>query len=121
MFENLTFKDDGATAQLCLNRPQKLNPLSQTTQEELSKAAEHLDRAANVPIIIIGGRGHCFSAGADLDSFSPAGERGAREFADAGRRMADADSLLSGLWDPECVAARSRYVAERSKQRASST
>ena len=68
---------------------------------ELIAAAGHLDTVPDVKVVVVGGRGRAFSAGADLAAFAPAGGQGdmtpttasavvARQAADAGRRMAEA-------------------------------
>jgi 1,4-dihydroxy-2-naphthoyl-CoA synthase len=148
MYETLVIEQAGAIARLWLNRPDKLNPLSLQTLQELTAAARALDANPKVRVIIVGGRGRSFSAGADLTGFPGPGEPGAREAADAGRIMPDAvatrpalpvqatkrhvdavtatqvglsrswseaDSLLAGLLDEECEAARGRYLAARRK------
>ena len=90
MYETIELQIDGPVARLWLNRPEKLNPLSVTTLEELIAAAAALNRESTVRVVVIGGRGRSFSAGADLAGFPAPGETGARDAADAGRRAADA-------------------------------
>jgi len=90
MYQTLELQIDGPVARLWLNRPDKLNPLSIATLEELIAAAEALNREDAVRVVVVGGRGRCFSAGADLAGFPSPGEAGARDAADAGRRAADA-------------------------------
>ncbi|MEQ8263334.1 enoyl-CoA hydratase/isomerase family protein [Pseudohaliea sp.] len=90
MYETLSIEQAGPIARLWLDRPDKLNPLSVQTLQELTAAAQALDADPAVRVIIVGGRGRSFSAGADLAGFPGPGETGAREAADAGRIMADA-------------------------------
>ena len=94
----------GARGAIWLNRPDKLNPLGTVTLEELVEAARFLDTVAQVKVVVIGGRGRAFSAGADLEAFSsPSGPGGppsaaaSREAADAGRRMADAIEAMRAV------------------------
>ena len=94
MYETLCIEQEGSIARLWLNRPDKLNPLSLLTLNELVRAAEELNAIEGLRVVIVGGRGRSFSAGADLSGFPSADTPGAREAADAGRRMADA---LEGL------------------------
>ena len=89
MFETLDIVRDGAISHLWLNRPEKLNPLSTQVLEELACAAAQLNSERDVRVVIVGGRGRAFSAGADLSSFGGDSAM-AREAADAGRLMADA-------------------------------
>ncbi len=99
-FSEIDVKVDGPRANITLNRPDKLNPLSTTTLNELVSAARHLDTLASVKVVVVAGNGRAFSAGADLASFAAAGQIDpatsgssavvARDAADAGRRMAEA-------------------------------
>jgi enoyl-CoA hydratase/carnithine racemase len=88
---------DGAVGHLWLDRPDKLNPLSTTTLEELAVAARWFDRRPEVRVVVIGGRGRAFSAGADVTSFGAPDARPPREGADAGRRMADAVEAMEAV------------------------
>jgi enoyl-CoA hydratase/carnithine racemase len=97
MFETLEIVHKGPLAELWLNRPEKLNPLSVQTLEELAAAAAELNRDRQLKAVIVGGRGRAFSAGADLAGFPQPGEPGARDAADAGRRMADAIEGLRAI------------------------
>jgi enoyl-CoA hydratase/carnithine racemase len=97
MYETLELEKSGALARLWLNRPQKLNPLSVQTLRELAAAAGEINASAEIRCVIIGGRGRCFSAGADLAGFPSPGEAGARDAADAGRIMADAIEGISAI------------------------
>ncbi len=94
-FTTITVSSRGARGKITLNRPSKLNPLSTATLLELVGAARHLDSNPDVKVVVVAGSGRAFSAGADLASFSSddgsaPSAGGAREAADAGRRMADA-------------------------------
>lgn len=83
---------EGARGSITLSRPEKLNPLSTQTLNELSAAARWFDARPEVKVVVVGGKGRAFSAGADLAVFAGGteGARTMREDADAGRRMADA-------------------------------
>lgn len=89
MFETLEVSIQGAVGELWLNRPDRLNALSTTVLQELALAARWFDERPEVRVVIVGGRGRAFSAGADLDGFPAVGDAGLREAADAGRIMAD--------------------------------
>ncbi|WOJ98024.1 enoyl-CoA hydratase/isomerase family protein [Congregibacter brevis] len=97
MYKTLEIERLGQTASLWLNRPDKLNPLSLETLEELTHAANEFNRDNTIKVITVGGRGRCFSAGADLAGFPAPGDVGAREAADAGRRMADAMEQINAV------------------------
>ncbi len=97
MFRTLEVGVEGALGSLWLNRPERLNALSLEVLEELAAAAAWFDAQPEVRVVVVGGRGRSFSAGADLDGFPRPGEAGIREAADAGRLMADA---LEGMRAP---------------------
>jgi enoyl-CoA hydratase len=61
----------GALAEVTLNRPEKLNALD---EDMLTGLEDALDRAAAddaVRVVLLAGRGRAFSAGFDLESWSP--------------------------------------------------
>lgn len=97
---------DGALGSIRLNRPDKLNPLGTTTLNELVAAARWFDDRPGVKVVVVGGNGRAFSAGADLAAFSGSADTsgsasgmgsGPREAADAGRRMADAVEAMRAV------------------------
>ncbi len=108
-FSEIDVQVDGPRADITLNRPAKLNPLSTTTLNELVAAARHLDTLPSVKVVVVAGSGRAFSAGADLASFATAGGQSepesapssaatvAREAADAGRRMAEAIEAMNAV------------------------
>ena len=98
-FETLTVGSDGPVGRLWLDRPDRLNPLSTAALDELATAARWFDTRREVKVVVVGGRGRAFSAGADVSAF---GERGSeagdvRADADAGRLMADAVEAMSAV------------------------
>ncbi len=90
MFETLEVKAEGRLGQLWLNRPDRLNALSIKVLEELAAAARWFDGQEDVRVVVVGGRGRAFSAGADLDGFPSIGDAGVHAAADTGRIMAEA-------------------------------
>ena len=90
---------DGARGAIRLNRPEKLNPLGTRTLTELVAAARWFDDRPEVKVVVIGGNGRAFSAGADLAAFTETagGTAGMRESADAGRRMAEAVEAMRAV------------------------
>ena len=97
MFETLVAESEGAIGRITLNRPEKLNPLSIKTLEELAAAARFFDGKPEVKIVIVRGKGRAFSAGADLASMAGQADRPAQEAADVGRQMADALEAMRAL------------------------
>lgn len=97
MFDTLEVTVNGAIGELWLNRPQRLNALSTTTLAELAEAARWFDQQAEVRVVVVGGRGRAFSAGADLDGFPALGDVGLRQAADVGRQMAEALEAMRAI------------------------
>ena len=68
-FENLTIDNvgtDGRVARITLNRPEKMNALSQELLFEFNEALHDLEADDDVRVIIVKGEGRTFSAGYDL-------------------------------------------------------
>ena len=57
---------DGAIAVVLLNRPDRLNALSDELMDELATTLEELDRDQSVRAIVLGGSERAFAAGADI-------------------------------------------------------
>ncbi len=75
-FENLEIERVGHVATLWLNRPDKLNALSEDMWADIPGAVAGLDNDDEVRVIILAGRGKAFSVGIDigiLASLQPTG------------------------------------------------
>jgi enoyl-CoA hydratase/carnithine racemase len=97
-FSTIAIELDGAVARLWLDRPDKLNPLSTRALEELVAAAQWFDTRPEVRVVVVGGRGRAFSAGADMGSFGPPPDiMSGRRATDDGRRMADAFEAMEAV------------------------
>ena len=57
---------DGAVARLTLERPEALNALDRATADGLEQGLEGLERARDVSVVIVSGRGRAFCAGNDI-------------------------------------------------------
>lgn len=73
-YENILFETDGRLAIITLNRPEKLNALSNELRGELFHALKEAEADRSVGVIVLRANGRAFSAGYDL---SPS--RSARE------------------------------------------
>jgi enoyl-CoA hydratase len=62
-------EDRGAVAILTLNRPGKLNALSNELISALMRALDSIEVAPSIRVIVITGAGRAFSAGADIAAF----------------------------------------------------
>jgi enoyl-CoA hydratase/carnithine racemase len=92
-FDTLEVSVDGPRGQLVLNRPEKLNPLSNHTLRELEEAARWFDTQDELKVVVVSGRGRAFSSGADVSRMGgdrPAGATVPRDRGDQGWRMARA-------------------------------
>lgn len=110
-FETITVEADGPIGRVTLNRPDKLNPLSTLTLQELARAFHALDGVDGLKVVIVSGSGRAFSAGADVTFFGAAAggqsDMSPRDAADAGRLMVEALERLravtiAAIWGP-CV------------------
>jgi len=64
-WERLTVEEDGPIVRVWLDRPESLNALDTTTLEEVAAVFDGLTTRFDVPVVVLGGRGRAFSAGAD--------------------------------------------------------
>jgi enoyl-CoA hydratase len=63
---------DGRIATVLLNRPERLNALSEELMEELVLALRELDDEREVRAVVLGGSERAFAAGADIDEMATA-------------------------------------------------
>lgn len=88
MFETIEIERRGPVAHVWMNRPQVHNAFNATLIQELDQAWELLADDDAVRVVVLGGRGKSFSAGADLNWMKEAaGYTEAENLADA-RRLA---------------------------------
>ncbi len=108
--ETIIYQVERGRARITLNRPEKLNALSQQLQVELNEALWEADNDNNVHAVIIRGNGRAFSAGYDLTPMAsrrptPEGEhytavyRGGRSFDDDAWRMERSQRLRMAIFD----------------------
>jgi enoyl-CoA hydratase/carnithine racemase len=103
-YETLSLEIDGPIARLWLDRPAKRNALNPTALEEIAAACEELQRRFDVPVVILGGRGASFCAGADrtdpparMAKGSGANARERRWVSQIGRRAIEAIERLEAI------------------------
>lgn len=95
--ETLTIERDGPIARVWLNRPERRNALNALALEEIADAFTELQTSFETPVVVLGGRGPSFCAGADrkdpparLTRSTGAGPRERRYAALMGRRALEA-------------------------------
>jgi enoyl-CoA hydratase/carnithine racemase len=98
-FDTIEVSVDGEVGALTLARPEKLNPLSSHTLDEIETAARWFDTHEALKVVVVSGQGRAFTGGADvLGSGGPSGvERSPRDDADRGWRMARAMDELRAV------------------------
>lgn len=74
MYETLEIEYGTGVATLWMNRPDVHNAFNARLIADLSAACMQLDGDAGVRVVVLGGRGKSFSAGADLNWMKAAGE-----------------------------------------------
>ena len=107
-FQTIKVTCDGRRGTLTLNRPDRLNALSNELMAEVAEAASWFDHQSNLRVVVVSGEGRAFSAGFDLSVFGDDGPSpaGGRVPADTGRLMADA----LGRTSPVLIAALHGHV-----------
>ena len=65
-FETILFTQDDGIAELRLNRPQRLNAVTQQLYDELNAALTQAEENPDVRVILLTGEGRAFCVGADL-------------------------------------------------------
>jgi len=89
----------GNAAWLILNRPDKLNALSEALVEEFSEALRRASDDDEVRVVLVKGAGRAFSAGYDLAEEAERAERGEQNGADAWHSILSADvNATMQLW-----------------------
>jgi len=96
MYETLEIERAGKVATIWMNRPAVLNAFDEQLIAELADASAELDADASIRVVILGGRGKHFSAGADLNWMKRASQftheqnvEDARKFAGMLRTLAE--------------------------------
>ena len=66
-FQTLLYDERDGIGYLTLNRPDKLNALSQILIAEFREALEGIEANSDVRVVILTGAGRAFSAGFDIE------------------------------------------------------
>jgi enoyl-CoA hydratase/carnithine racemase len=101
--------DEGAIRFFSMNRPDKLNAMSEALVDELSEKLLVADADPAVAVIVISGEGKAFSAGADLSDWDADNPAPAREVAAGLTRVMDFYGQLVAMNTP-LIAAVQGYV-----------
>ena len=90
-YESLEIERAGAVATIWMNRPDVFNAFNERLIADLGAACRELDADTSVRVVVLGGRGRHFSAGADLNWMQRAATAGEAE------NLADARSFAGML------------------------
>jgi methylglutaconyl-CoA hydratase len=95
-YETIELEESGGIAHLWLNRPDIRNAMSDLVIAELTAALSHVAKESDIRVLVLGGRGSAFCAGADLTWMKrSAGFSQDENRADAGRLAAMLKALHS--------------------------
>lgn len=107
--ERLELEIDDDVARLWLSRPEVRNAFDGRMVTELRTVLDELATSSSVRVVVVGGRGEVFSAGADLEWMKEQAGFGREENLREAREMADVFSALASL--PKPVVARVQGAA----------
>lgn len=100
MYQTLSIERQDRVATVWMNRPDVFNAFDEQLIADLSAACAELDADASVRVVVLGGRGKHFSAGADLNWMKRASAFSEEENRADARRFARMLRALSGLSKP---------------------
>lgn len=110
-YETITLERDGAVAVLTLNRPGRLNAISQTMLTELAHACDAVEADDSLRALVLTGAGKAFSAGFDLQDQAARTPQGRDEWAPVLRRDFDGVMRFWTLSKPTVAAVRGPALA----------
>jgi enoyl-CoA hydratase/carnithine racemase len=103
-YDTLTIEHDGPIARIWLNRPERRNAVNARALEELAAAFTDLLQRFDTTVVVLGGRGAAFCAGADrkdpparMAKGSNAGARERRYTSQVGRRAIEAIERVEAI------------------------
>lgn len=100
MYETLEIERSGRVATIWMNRPAVFNAFDEQLIAELAAACTELDADPAVRVVVLGGRGRHFSAGADLNWMKRAAQFTHEQNLDDARRFAGMLRTLAQMQKP---------------------
>jgi methylglutaconyl-CoA hydratase len=100
MYQTLEIERAGKVATIWMNRPAVFNAFDEQLIDELTMACHELDADPGVRIVVLGGRGKHFSAGADLNWMKRAATFTHEQNIEDARRFAGMLRTLAGMGKP---------------------
>jgi enoyl-CoA hydratase len=98
-FATIVYQTEGPLAWITLNRPDKLNAISQAMVAEINAACDTALRDDQVRVILIHGAGRAFSAGFDLEPQEGSGRTREEEVDALKQELRDDFDLIMRFWD----------------------
>ncbi|MBI2936438.1 MAG: enoyl-CoA hydratase/isomerase family protein, partial [Chloroflexi bacterium] len=74
-YESILYDVDEGIATVILNRPETLNAMTDTMQQEVVEAIQQAQGADSVKVLVVTGQGRAFCAGANPRRLADRGER----------------------------------------------
>ena len=107
-YEHIAYAEDGAVAQILLNRPEKRNALSMKMSDELISALEHVQESQSIKVLVIRGAGDHFCAGDDITEMPLWGDangvmRRVRHYQSMANRLEELDKITIAAVDGYAV------------------
>ncbi|UCV17056.1 enoyl-CoA hydratase/isomerase family protein [Quatrionicoccus australiensis] len=100
MYQTLEIERAGRIATIWMNRPAVFNAFDEQLIAELATACRELDADASVRVVVLGGRGKHFSAGADLNWMKRAAQFTPEQNLDDARKFANMLRTLAQMSKP---------------------
>jgi methylglutaconyl-CoA hydratase len=100
MYQTLTIERAGKVATIWMNRPAVFNAFDERLIAELTAACSELDTDPTVRVVVLGGRGKHFSAGADLNWMKRAAQFSHQQNIDDARLFANMLRTLAEMSKP---------------------
>ena len=100
MYETLEIERRGKVATIWMNRPAVFNAFDEQLIAELAAACKELDADPTVRVVVLGGRGKHFSAGADLNWMKRAAQFTEAQNLDDARKFAGMLRTLAQMGKP---------------------
>ncbi|WP_264214404.1 enoyl-CoA hydratase/isomerase family protein [Leisingera thetidis] len=110
-FDTITIEEQGPVRLLRLNRPDRLNAMSQKMLAEMAAACDAMEADDACRVIVVTGAGKAFSAGFDLQDQAAATPRGIDEWRPVLRRDFDTVMRFHGLSKPTIAAVNGPALA----------
>jgi enoyl-CoA hydratase len=110
-YETITLEQDGPVAILTLNRPGRLNAISQTMLAEIGHACDAVEADDSLRALVLTGAGKAFSAGFDLQDQAARTPQGHAEWGPVLRRDFDGIMRFWNLTKPTVAAVRGPALA----------